>query len=134
MHGGQNQIVFVKQGITGQVTRRTWRVECQLCQEPFPRWIASRNLLELLDIRFARFDTVVKALELRPVPAPHGRKLAMPAIVVKLGCGQRLDLREVAGGGTLKLRARLQSDTGLCASAARERSSASFCQLAQEDF
>ena len=89
VHRRQHQVVLVEERIARAIAGSARRVQRQFGQESLARRIAAGDLFELFDIRLARFDGVVQALQLWPVPSPHGRDLALPAVVVEFRRRQR---------------------------------------------
>ena len=117
MHGGQNQVVLVKEGIAGEVTGGTRRVQRQFGEKSFSSRIAAGNLLQLLEVGFARIQTVVQAFQLRLVPASHQRDLRLPATIVELRARQllqqRAKCRPVFGsrGSEVEIRAAMKTES-----------------------
>ena len=83
MDRGQDQVVLVEQRHAGLVAGRVGRIERQLGQESFARWIAGGDLLELEQVSPPRLGVVVDAVEMRFVPEAGALEIGRPVRVAR---------------------------------------------------
>ena len=92
VHGAQDQVVLVQERWTGQVARRSRRIERHLAQEPAAGGVGSSHLLQLLDVLDAGLWTAVAVLDDRLAEAADASDLGRRRQRASVGqaVGQRL--------------------------------------------